>query len=102
MIIADGHFSYDEDVDTKTAILDEDKDTTTSAQLIVYNDDFNTFEWVITCFMEVLHHTSTQAEQLTYFVHYKGKASVKSGSQKGLLPFKDALIDRGLSAVIEY
>ncbi|MEO0339619.1 MAG: ATP-dependent Clp protease adaptor ClpS, partial [Bacteroidota bacterium] len=44
------------------------------AQLIVYNDDHNTFDWVIQCFVEVLNHSSTQAEQLAMLIHFKGKA----------------------------
>ncbi len=71
------------------------------AQLIVYNDDHNTFEWVIESFMEVLDHTSAQAEQLAMMIHFKGKATVKTAPKHILKPKKDALIDRGLSAVIE-
>lgn len=75
--------------------------TTDMSELIVYNDDFNTFEWVIKCFMEVCHHTFEQSEQLSLIVHFKGKAVVKTGIFEELKPMKDALIDRGLSAVIE-
>lgn len=73
----------------------------TSSQLIVYNDDFNTFDWVIECFMDICGHSYVQAEQLSLIVHYKGKAVVKTDSLEVLKPMKDALIDRGLSAVIE-
>jgi len=72
-----------------------------SAQLIVYNDDFNTFDWVIQCFMEVCSHTFEQSEQLSLIVHYKGKAIVKTGKMDKLKPMKDALVERGLSAVID-
>lgn len=71
------------------------------AQLIVYNDDHNTFDWVIQSFMEVLDHEMTQAEQLALIIHTKGKATVKTAPKRVLRPKKDALIDRGLSAVIE-
>ncbi|MEL7119685.1 MAG: ATP-dependent Clp protease adaptor ClpS [Bacteroidota bacterium] len=71
------------------------------SQIVVYNDDHNTFEWVIECFMEVLGHTHQQAEQLSLIIHFKGKATVKTGPKNELKPQKDALIDRGLSAVIE-
>ncbi len=71
------------------------------AQLLVYNDDFNTFDWVIQCFMEVCNHTFEQSEQLSLFVHYKGKAIVKTGDVEKLKPMKEALVERGLSAVIE-
>jgi ATP-dependent Clp protease adaptor protein ClpS len=72
-----------------------------NSKLIVYNDEFNTFDWVIECFMDILNHNEVQAEQLSYMIHFNGKANVKSGSKKVLAPFKQALIDRGLSAVIE-
>ena len=71
------------------------------AELIVYNDDVNTFEWVIECFINVCKHSLEQAEQLSYIVHYKGRASVKVGSMKHLRPMKDSLCEKGLSAVIE-
>ena len=71
------------------------------AQLLVYNDDFNTFDWVIQCFMEVCNHTFEQSEQLSLIVHYKGKAIVKTGMLEKLKPMKEALVERGLSAVIE-
>jgi len=71
------------------------------AQLIVYNDDFNTFDWVIQCFMEVCNHTFEQSEQLSLIVHYKGKAIVKTGNYDKLKPMKEALLERGLSAVID-
>ena len=72
-----------------------------NSQLIVYNDDFNTFDWVIQCFMEVCNHTFEQSEQLSLIVHYKGKAIVKTGKMEKLKPMKDALVERGLSAVID-
>ena len=71
-------------------------------QLIVLNDDYNTFDWVIECFMEVLNHTSEQSEQLASIVHTKGRASVKLGTLEELKPYKDALTDRGLNAIIEH
>jgi len=71
------------------------------SKIVVYNDDYNTFDWVIQSFVEICRHNAAQAEQLSYLIHFKGKATVKTGSKKELKPIKDALIDRGLSAVIE-
>ena len=79
----------------------EDTDSGRVSQLIVYNDDHNTFEWVIQCFMEVLGHTHAQSEQLSLIIHFKGKAIVKTAPKSVLKPKKDALVERGLSAVIE-
>lgn len=82
-------------------LIDELEDIGNRAMLIVYNDDHNTFDWVIKCFMEICKHSSEQAEQLAMIIHFKGKATVKTGTQKELKPIKDALTDRGLSVVIE-
>ncbi|NNF34155.1 MAG: ATP-dependent Clp protease adaptor ClpS [Saprospiraceae bacterium] len=75
--------------------------TTTNSKLVVFNDDFNTFDWVIQCFMQVCNHTYEQAEQLSLIVHFKGKATVKTAAFDVLKPMKDSLVERGLSAVIE-
>lgn len=82
-------------------LVEDDTHVGDYAQLIVYNDDHNTFDWVIQCFMEVCKHTQEQSEQLSLLVHFKGKATVKTGPFPVLKPMKDALVDRGLSAVIE-
>lgn len=74
---------------------------TTYSQLIVHNDDFNTFDWVIQSLMEICGHTFEQSEQLSLIVHFKGKACVKTDALTLLKPMKDALVDRGISAVIE-
>jgi ATP-dependent Clp protease adaptor protein ClpS len=70
-------------------------------QIILYNDDFNTFEFVIESLIKVCKHDKLQAEQCTYLVHYKGKCSVKRGSYKDLEPMCTALLERGLTAEIE-
>jgi ATP-dependent Clp protease adaptor protein ClpS len=90
----------DWDVDV---MLEEEEEVSNGDQsnIVVYNDEVNTFDWVIQCFEEILNHTQEQAEQLSVLIHFKGKASVKSGGLQVLRPFKDALCDRGLSAVIE-
>ncbi len=94
------------DLDNNTDILEEIIAETSigsgiQSQLIVYNDDFNTFDWVIKCFIEVCDHSAEQAEQLSLIVHYKGKAIVKTAPMDVLKPMKDSLVERGLSAVIE-
>ena len=69
--------------------------------LVLYNDDFNTFEHVIESLIDVCHHTPEQAEQCAIIVHHKGRYEVKSGSYKRLLPMKNSLIDRELTVSIE-
>lgn len=88
--------------ETDTIVLEEVlEEVGNQSQLVVYNDDHNTFDWVIECFMEILQHTSEQAEQSAMLIHFKGKAIVKTATFSELKPKKDALIDKGLSAVIE-
>jgi len=69
-------------------------------ELIVWNDDVNTFDWVIESLIEICHHTLEQATQCAYIIHFKGKYAVKKGSYDLLHPMKDALIDRGIQATI--
>lgn len=69
--------------------------------LIVWNDDVNTFEWVIETLMEICGHSYEQAEQCAYIIHFKGKYAVKEGSYKTLKPMCDAITDRGIGATVE-
>ncbi len=69
--------------------------------IILYNDDVNTFDWVIDSLVDLCDHTPEQAEQCALLVHYKGKCQVKSGSYNDLKPTCEALLDRGLSAKLE-
>ncbi|HLG03674.1 MAG TPA: ATP-dependent Clp protease adaptor ClpS [Bacteroidia bacterium] len=69
--------------------------------LIIYNDDFNTFDFVIDTLIEVCKHNPEQAEQCTFIIHYKGKCGVKRGTAQELQPVCDTLLERGLSAKIE-
>ena len=70
-------------------------------QLILYNDDYHTFDFVIESLIEVCGHDPVSAEQCTMIVHYKGKCDVKSGSQEILLPLRNKLDNRGLISAIE-
>ncbi|HSU29295.1 MAG TPA: ATP-dependent Clp protease adaptor ClpS [Chitinophagaceae bacterium] len=69
--------------------------------LIVWNDDVNTFEWVIETLVEVCGHSYEQAEQCSYFIHYRGKYAVKQGPYEELKPQCDAITERGISATVE-
>jgi ATP-dependent Clp protease adaptor protein ClpS len=68
--------------------------------IIVYNDDVNTFEHVITTFIDILEHTPNQAEQCAWIIHHKGKCKVKSGSYDELHPKCLAILESGISAKI--
>ncbi len=69
--------------------------------LIVYNDDYNTFDHVINSLIKVCKHEAMQAEQCTWLIHHKGKCQVKRGEYETLEPLCTALLDRGISAEIE-
>jgi len=83
-----------EDVD----LLEEENE---SYQVVLYNDDVNTFDWVIECLVEICGHDPLQAEQCAMLVHFKGKAIVKSGELTEMQDICTALCDRDLSAVVE-
>ncbi len=70
-------------------------------QIILFNDDVNTFEWVIKSLVEICGHTEIQAEQCALIVHHKGKYPVKSGAKEHLLPCCSALLNRGLNAEVQ-
>lgn len=69
-------------------------------QIIVYNDDVNTFDWVIESLIDVCEHTPEQAEQCSLLIHYKGKCEVLTGEYEDLKPRCTELLNRGLSAEI--
>lgn len=83
-----------EDVDV---LIEEE----TPYHLIVWNDEVNTFEWVIETLVEVCKHSYEQAEQCAYIIHFRGKYAVKHGSYDELKPLCDAITERGIGATVE-
>lgn len=69
--------------------------------LVVWNDEVNTFEWVIETLMEVCSHSEEQAEQCAYIIHFRGKYAVQNGSYNDLKPKCDAITERGINATVE-
>jgi ATP-dependent Clp protease adaptor protein ClpS len=69
-------------------------------EIILYNDEVNTFDHVINTLMYACEHTPEQAEQCSLIVHYKGKCTVKTGSYEELEPRCSMLLDAGLSAEV--
>ena len=70
--------------------------------LIVWNDDVNTFDWVIESLVDVCGHETLQAEQCALIIHHKGKCGVKKGSFEELRPQAEELINRSIQATIDY
>jgi len=88
----------------KTHIRNEETTDTLNSEnkfLILYNDDYHTFDYVIDALMDICKHEEEQAVQCTYLVHYKGKADVKKGTYGFLKPMMSQLRKRDLKAVIE-
>ncbi len=81
--------------------VEEQVKLTDLKDLVVYNDDYNTFDHVIKTLMKVCKHSPEQAEQCTYIIHYKGKCTVKTGTVKVLKPMKEAILDQGIDARIQ-
>ena len=69
-------------------------------EIVMYNDDVNTFDHVIDTLIRVCKHSSEQAEQCSLIVHYKGKCTVKTGPMDELIPQCTQLLEAGLSAEI--
>ena len=69
--------------------------------LVVWNDEVNTFDWVIKALIDICNHEQEQAEQCTMLIHYKGKCSVKEGDYDDLKAMCDGITDRGIGATIE-
>ena len=88
------------EVETSTAV-DVLEKLTDQFDLIVYNDDVNTFDHVIECLIDICDHEQLQAEQCTWIIHYNGKCQVKKGEYEELAAMCTALHDRGLSAAVE-
>ena len=80
--------------------VDVQEEQTPFREIILYNDDINTFDFVIDSLIKVCDHSPIQAEQCTFLVHFKGKCSVKSGEYKELEPRCTKLLELGLSAEI--
>lgn len=84
---------YEEDI----ALLEKEDDV---YKLVLWNDDVNTFDYVIQALIEICHHILEQAEQCTILVHYKGKCTVKTGSLEDLKPMHEKLLGRRLTSEI--
>ncbi|HAG16914.1 MAG TPA: Clp protease ClpS [Bacteroidales bacterium] len=82
-------------------LLENDELLDKNKSLILFNDDFNTFDFVIRSLIEVCKHDELQAEQCAMIVHYKGKCAVKSDSFTNLKPMFEELSRRDLTVSID-
>lgn len=86
-------------IEPEIEILEKTVDTEIK-NLIVFNDDVNTFEWVIETLIDVCNHSPEQAEQCTLIIHFKGKCKVKEGEFDELVLQRNEICRRGISAEI--
>ncbi|NNC51311.1 MAG: ATP-dependent Clp protease adaptor ClpS [Flaviramulus sp.] len=77
-----------------------EEEVLTQNEIVLFNDDVNTFDHVIETLIYVCDHTAEQAEQCAMLVHYKGKCTVKTGLYDDLKPRCSMLLEAGLSAKI--
>lgn len=85
----------------RNPLLENDELLDKNKSLILFNDDFNTFDFVIRSLIEVCKHDELQAEQCAMIVHYKGKCAVKSDSFTNLKPMFEELSRRDLTVSID-
>lgn len=88
---------------TKEKVSEEillEEETANQNEIVLFNDEVNTFDHVIHTLIDVCSHTPEQAEQCSLIVHYNGKCTVKSGDYKDLKPQCSGLLKAGLSAEI--
>ena len=89
------------EIETDTSIKELLKEALSNThEIVLFNDDVNTFDHVIDCLVKYCEHSPMQAEQCSYIVHYNGKCSVKKGDLKKLEPINQALNDQQLRAKI--
>jgi len=79
----------------------EEIDDQQQSTLVLYNDDINTFDYVMETLVEVCDHSMTQAEQCATITHYKGKCEVRSGTSAEMKELRYQLVSRGLKASVE-
>ncbi|TDS16776.1 ATP-dependent Clp protease adaptor protein ClpS [Maribacter caenipelagi] len=77
-----------------------EEETIQQNEIVLFNDEVNTFYHVINTLMSVCEHSPEQAEQCSLIVHYKGKCTVKTGEYEELKPKCSKLLQAGLSAEI--
>ena len=82
-------------------VVENKEDLVDKKSIIIYNDDVNTFDWVIISLIQICGHEPEQAEQCAWTIHLKGKCDVKSGTYEELKPMATELLNRNINAEIE-
>ncbi len=93
--MSDTQKQYQEEAQQELDLLED-----SGCRLVVYNDDYHTFDYVIKALVDICRHTYDQAEQCTILIHYTGKCTVKTGGYEDLLPMHTALLNNQLTSEI--
>ncbi len=93
--MSDTQKQYQEEAQQELDLLED-----SGCRLVVYNDDYHTFDYVIKALVDICRHTYDQAEQCTILIHYTGKCTVKTGGYEDLLPMHTALLNKQLTSEI--
>jgi len=70
-------------------------------KLILHNDDYNSFEWVIECLVKICKHDLEQASQCAHIVHFTGKCDVKRGDHDTIMTMYNKLKSCNLTVTME-
>ncbi|MEA5428633.1 MULTISPECIES: ATP-dependent Clp protease adaptor ClpS [Arcicella] len=87
---------FEEEVDVLEEVVGVDQ-----YDLVVFNDEVNTFDFVIETLIDVCGHSAEQAEQCTLLIHFKGKCAVKKGTFEELAPMRNDICRRGIAAEVQ-
>ncbi len=90
-----GHTQFEEAELLVEELVDQEEH-----ELVVFNDDINTFDHVTKVLIKVCKHSQEQAEQCTLIIHYKGKCAVKKGTARDLKPMCQSILDAGIQAAV--
>lgn len=88
----------DEKTELSTTTID---DLLNEKKLVLYNDNHNSFQYVMLALSSVLNYTLEQSEQIALIVHNKGKAIIKTGEYLSLKNYYEQLKQLDLTLKIE-
>ncbi len=85
----------------KSPVVDYDQEVEETHSLVLFNDDVNTFEFVIETLIDVCEHDHLQAENCAWLTHYKGRCAVKKGPLDDIKPRYEEMTNRRLTVEIK-
>ncbi len=71
------------------------------AILLLYNDDFNTFDFIIENLTKIVNHSEQQAIQCALIAHNKGKSIIKKGAKDILTQLRMRFSKLNITTIVE-